>query len=108
VYEGYHSCCFWVEEGSSSKEGKGDADCIVLFDEDRFFHIKSLRAEEKYLPLLNKHQTPANKSPHSKLSVKSNYALDTDDFNLLIGVFLRGQSMSSFISSSEKREMAFW
>ena len=107
MFIGYHTCCFWVGEGSSNKE-KGDQDCIVLFDEDRFVHIKSLRAEGKYLPLLNSTQAPPHKFPHSRLKLKSNYALDPDDFDLVIKVFLRGQSMSSFISSTEKHEMAFW
>ena len=104
---GYHTCCFWVGEGFSNKE-KEDKDCIVLFDEDRFVHIKGLRAEEKYLPLLNSAQAPPHNFPHTRLSAKSNYALDPDDFDLVIKVFLRGQSMSSFISSTEKKEMAFW
>ena len=68
----------------------------VLFDEDRFFQIKNLRALRKYTPLFD--ESPG----------VGELALSLDDFDLVLECFLRCQSMSTYVSSRPKESMAFF
>jgi len=154
------TCCFWMEEemgikpslSSFSLQGTndGDRDVNILFDEDRFFHLKTLRADGCYLPLLlgeryftsaatvNDTRSPQNRTEEdaplssdqlttpqwrgdksgeddynrlertAQLDSKSDFALDPAEFGLILETFLRGQGVSSWISSQRKGDMVFW
>jgi hypothetical protein len=89
---GLPGCCYWVEEPGEDEEAH---EPTVLFDEDRFFRIKALRESTVLEPLFHK-------------TGKSNeLALSMDDFDLVLEVFLRCQSMNYFISTQKRDEMIF-
>ena len=71
-------------------------DPTVLFDEDRFFHIKRWREENGFEPLLR----------DADLSANRNLALSMDGFNLVLETFVRCQSMNWYLSSQPKHKMA--
>ena len=92
---GASSCCYWIEEAKLvAAPISGDLECTVLFDEDRFFNVKNFRALHGSVSLFG-----------SKAA--ADFAMSLDDFDLIIECFLRCQSMSTFISSRKKTEMAF-
>ena len=92
---GTSSCCYWIEEATpEDSEISGEAECTVLFDEDRFFNVKNLRALNDIVPLFG-------------IKSVDGLAVSLDDFDLIIECFLRCQSMSTYISSRPKDEMAF-
>lgn len=84
----------------------------MLFDEERFFHIKNLRAQRRYMPLLmGKQYYPtfvAEDIFDQPTSTDTSLALSLDDFDLVLEAFLRCQGMSTFISSRQRTTMAFW
>ena len=94
--EGVDSCCMWIEEGDSDMNQEG----IVLFDEDRFFHLKDLRSKKRNALLLA--------GELSSIEAINKFAIGLDDFDLLLETFLRGQAMSVLISSREKKSMTYW
>lgn len=102
---GVKSCCYWIEEKFSSLDSDRD-EAIVMFDEGRFLRIKDLRSQGVYLPLLLDNTSFI--SPDSKFPSKADLALSVEGFDLLLETFLRGQSMSTYISSRQKKEMVFW
>lgn len=109
---GTTSCCFWIEEKQQGKKSAAtDAECTVLFDEDRFFHVKNLRARGRYRPLFTQGR-PFNKKHHDDMdgpmSTEAGLALSLDDFDLILECFLRCQSMSTFVSSRPKARMAYF
>lgn len=67
----------------------------MIFEEDRFFHIKNLRAQKK------------SSRSGSKIS-KSNLSLSIDEFDVLLEAILRCQGISTYISSQKKESMLFW
>lgn len=98
---GTTSCCYWVEESltpneKTTKNSASLSNPTILFDEDRFFQIKSLRAKKGYQPLFL-----PRKNNCSRL------ALSPDDFDLVLELFLRGQSMNAYVGSRECEEMLF-
>jgi hypothetical protein len=92
---GTASCCYWIEE-ASAEEGSPHktSDSTVLFDEDRFFHIKNARDQGGFTPLVRK---PSN----------NGLALSLNDFDLVLELFLRCQSMNAYIGTMERNEMVF-
>ncbi|GKZ00921.1 hypothetical protein MPSEU_001043600 [Mayamaea pseudoterrestris] len=86
---GTGSCCYWIEEANATEA----VEPTVLFDEDRFFHVKNLRASEGFAPLFG--------MPNS-----SKLAITLEDFDLILEVFLRCQSMNVYIGSRNKNQMA--
>jgi len=158
LLSGSTTCCFWMEDETGgnelsqqqkqdnnpttmTNESGGGEDISILFDEDRYFHLKTLRADGCYLPLLlsecyftsgdtddGKHQrqheqhgseevssaipqpnpNQANSTKTTRLDCKSDFALNPVEFNLVLETFLRGQGISSWISSRPKGEMVFW
>lgn len=88
---GTASCCYWLQEAGSEAN---TSEQTVLFDEDRFFQIKSLRAQHGFTPLLGPAQA-------------SRLAIGLEDFDLVLEVFLRCQSMNVFIGTRDKERMAF-
>jgi hypothetical protein len=93
LLEGVASCCYWIEEATLSYGSTTEP--TVLFDEDRFFEIKNHRFKSAC-----KHLFPKESN--------SNFALDLDDFDLVLESFLRCQSMSTHISSRPKSEMVYY
>ena len=90
---GLTSCCYWVEE--AAKGYAASEEPTVLFDEDRFFHVKNMRASRRAKSLFARND-------HSDL------ALSLDDFDLIVESFLRVQSISTYISSRDKTEMLYY
>lgn len=89
---GVSSSCFWIEEEPDKKGHSQES--TVLFDEDRFFHIKRWREEQGFEPLLQ----DADDSRRS-------LALSMDGFNLVLETFVRCQSMNWYLSSQPKSKM---
>ena len=116
LLSGTRSCCYWIEEKHPDQSVTPPHECSVLFDEDRFFSIKRLRAEERYMPLLMgqplfQESCPtgsAKCSPDGPIGQDTILALNPNDFDLVLEVFLRSQGMSTFVSSRQKERMAFW
>lgn len=83
----------------------------MLFDEDRFFHIKNLRARGRYKPLFETESPFQRKHDDydvdGPMSSEAGLALSLDDFDLILETFLRCQSMSTFVSSRPKGRMAY-
>jgi hypothetical protein len=109
---GTSSCCFWIEEQRQGTESaQTGAECTVLFDEDRFFHIKNLRARGRYNPLFTR-GSPFKRNDRDGMDgpmlTESCLALSIDDFDLILESFLRCQSMSTFVSSRPKTRMAYF
>jgi hypothetical protein len=93
LLEGVASCSYWIEEATQSYGVTVEP--TVLFDEDKFFEIKNHRATKAC-----KHLFPKCK--------QGELALSLDTFDLFLESFLRCQSMSSYISSRPKTEMAYY
>lgn len=93
LLEGVASCCYWIEEATLSYGSTTEP--TVLFDEDRFFEIKNHRSKSTC-----KHLFP--RASHS------NFALNLDDFDLVLESFLRCQSLSTHISSRSKSDMVYY
>lgn len=83
----------------------------MLFDEDRFFHIKNLRARGRYKPLFETGSPLSSKyvdyDMGGPMSSEDGLALSLDDFDLILETFLRCQSMSTYVSSRSKGRMAY-
>jgi DENN (AEX-3) domain len=93
---GTESCCHWIEEHHvNAAVNEFESEPTVIFDEDRFFQIKNLRATGKFCYLFLE---------DSKVS---EFALSLENFDLVLECFLRCQCMSSYISSRPKHYMAF-
>lgn len=93
-YLGIHSCCLWIEEKHDSITTRNES--AIIFDEDRFYHIKNLRAEGRYLPLIQKSENSTDK-----------LSLSLDQFDLIFETFLRTQCLSTYISQGNKESMLF-
>lgn len=94
ILSGVPSCCFWIEEATQNYGTSTEP--TVLFDEDRFFQIKTRRSTGK------------NKSLFPRDEKDAELALNLDDFDLILESFLRCQSMSTYISSRPKSEMVYF
>jgi hypothetical protein len=92
---GVDSCCVWIEEGDLEMKQES----MVLFDEDRFFHLKDLRSKHTHSPLVISEESG---------EAVGKFAIGLDEFDLILETFLRGQAMSAFISSRAKESMAYW
>ncbi len=103
---GVNSCCYWIEE-ELSEETKFEAEQNILFDEDRFFHLKNLRSQGLYSSYFKGEDLALSKH-YSLLEPRPILALHMSEFNLVVETFIRGQAMSSYISSQDKRDMPFW
>jgi DENN (AEX-3) domain len=95
IVAGTTSCCYWVEESSAlaSSQSRVTSEPVVLFDEDRFFEIKNLRASNEY--------------PRALAGSGFGMPLGLDEFDLILEVFLRCQSMNAYISSRLRQDMQF-
>jgi hypothetical protein len=91
---GTASCAYWIEEASS---GASPQEPTVVFDEDRFFHIKSMRHRHGFQPLYD----PENKAARPSLAVS------LSDFELIVEVLMQCQSMNAYIASCNKDTMVY-
>jgi hypothetical protein len=98
LLSGIHSCCIWIEEKQDSDLSLSVArnDSAILFDEDQFFHIKNMRAEGRYSPLI--------KEPDR---IGTNFTISLDNSDLVLETFLRTQCLSSYISDANKESLLF-
>eukprot|EP00531_Pseudo-nitzschia_arenysensis_P016693 CAMPEP_0116138168 /NCGR_PEP_ID=MMETSP0329-20121206/12643_1 /TAXON_ID=697910 /ORGANISM="Pseudo-nitzschia arenysensis, Strain B593" /LENGTH=1590 /DNA_ID=CAMNT_0003633143 /DNA_START=88 /DNA_END=4860 /DNA_ORIENTATION=+ len=96
VLEGSISCCYWIEEMTTTYGT--NVEPTVLFDEDKFFEIKNHRATQAWKPLFPKQESNSS----------GPLALVLDDFDLVLESFLRCQSMSIYISSRPKKGMFYY
>ncbi len=92
---GVDSCCVWIEEADLGMKQES----MVLFDEDRFFHLKDLRSKNTQTPLILS-------KDHGNAVGK--FAIGLDEFDLILETFLRDQAMSAFISSRTKESTTYW
>ena len=97
---GTTSCCYWIEEAwsDSSISDATTSEPTILFDEDRFFHVKNVRNRDGFHPLFKS---------TTKASGSMDLALSLDDFDLVLELFLRCQSMNDYIGTSKREDMAF-
>jgi len=93
--QGIPSCCLWMEERRPSAESPNDS--VIIFDEDRYFSIKSHRAEGS-APLFDSKATKHK---------ERNFALNIEYFDLILETFLRTQCLSTFISRERRDLMLF-
>jgi hypothetical protein len=111
---GARSCSYWVEEKVPDEEAVDIHECSVLFDEERFFSLKSLRAEDRYMPLFmgqdicGRLGNNAAQLLDGPISRNTGLSLNPADFDLVLQLFLRCQGMSTHISSLPKQAMVFW
>ena len=103
LVSGTSTCCYWISEETDEGELNGD----ILFDEDRFLKVKELRHNKTYTSLFDGEDLLRTKHV-SSLERDTILALDMDESYLIMETFLRGQSMSLFISSQEKEMLPFW
>jgi hypothetical protein len=101
MISGLNTCCYLVEEQGCD----GDSDCHILFDEDRFLELKRMRGNGKFTPLFGDLSVEIDVP---RLETRSPLALSLDDFNLILETFLRGQGLSTYISSQKKETLAYW
>jgi DENN (AEX-3) domain len=93
---GTASCCYWLEEAGLVPEKDGNSSvATVVFDEDQFFHIKQGRHRHGFRSLFG------DNAP------KSSLALSLNEFDLVLELLLRCQSMNAYIGTRERSEMAF-
>jgi hypothetical protein len=97
---GTTSCCYWIEEAVSDEyKLSANNDPTVLFDEDRFFHIKNFRERDGGFESLF-----GNRRNHRNSNA---LALSLDNFDLILELFLRCQSMNAYIGTRRRDEMVF-
>ena len=94
-------CCVWIEEKHGLDKSVRN-EPAVIFDEDRFYHIKNLRAEGRFSPLIQK------SSDTDGVIHGATFSLSLDHFDLIFKTFLRTQFLSSYISGGNKKSMLFW
>jgi len=90
---GVSSCCYWFDD---KKTGASSSDPTVLFDEDRFFRIKFIRHDQRFQPLFGAKRD----SQH--------LAVSSGDFDLIVELFLRCQSMNEYIGTRKREDMMFF
>jgi hypothetical protein len=101
MISGINTCCYWIEERGHN----GDSECHILFDEDRFVQLKRMRGNGKFTPLFSDLNIEMDVP---RLETRAPLALNLEDFNLVLETFLRGQGLSTFISSQKKETLAYW
>jgi len=100
---GTESCCYWVEESGDGPSSEP----TVLFDEDRFFLVKSVRHRYCFVPLFSA-SAAAEIQDDTPDKDRGTLALGLDDFDLIVEAFLRCQSLNAYIGSCDKERMAFY
>lgn len=93
LLSGTESCCYWIQEHTGPAQSRPDP--TVFFDEDHFFHLKNKRSQDSWEPLLGP-------KPLSR-----QLSLPLEDFDLVLELFLRCQSMSHYIGTLDKTKMVY-
>jgi hypothetical protein len=109
---GASSCCARVEEKWVNDDHTYTDETVVLLDEQRFLdvkHSRSLENCEKPCAACTDGSAGHDESlgNFGELGPVDDFALKLRDFKSLIETFLRGQSMSHFISSRPKESMFY-
>jgi hypothetical protein len=98
---GTSSCCYWIEEAfEHSSHAATSSEPTILFDEDRFFHVKKIRERAGFDPLFRPNEISSSSTPKQ-------LALSLDSFDLVLELFLRCQSMNDYIGTRRRKDMAF-
>ena len=125
---GTTSCCYWLEEANVGGIASGSLTTVnnsnnntvatVLFDEDQFLHIKDARYRYGYTPLFPKSWTPSSHQtndvpitttgPIPSPPSSPNVALSTNEFDCIIELLLRCQSMNLYIGTRQRHDMAYY
>jgi hypothetical protein len=93
---GTSSCCYWLEEAILEPDKNGFSSvATVVFDEDQFFYVKQGRHRHGFQALFG------GNAPQFSL------ALSMNEFDLVVELLLRCQSMNAYIGTRERSEMAF-
>jgi len=108
--KGSNTCCFWIREAMEEGNRKLEQETSILFDEHRFFYLKNLRAGNKMSCLFadEKIRSRIFGTEERKKSISSSLALSMENYDLVLETFVRGQGMSSYLSSSSSTDSAFW
>ena len=103
LLSGTTSCCYWFEEAQNDiAEGqKTSMEATILFDEDRFIRLKSVRSQ-------NGTVLPRLFAPVPSVPVKNGIALSPNDFGLVLQVMLRCQWMNDYIGRCPKEDMIYY
>ena len=104
-FVGVTSCCYWIEEATKNGYATSEEEPTVLFDEDRFFHVKNIRATKRGKPLFTRKD---DDDGHNNCQATTDLALSLEDFDLIVESFLRVQSISTYISSRDKTDMLYY
>ena len=133
---GTTSCCYWLEEANVSADGSttppSSTVATVLFDEDQFIHIKDARYRFGHTPLFPKNwikdgteknhmlnvtaaaatETTERRTESSPACALSNnrhhLALSMNEFDYVIELLLRCQSMNVYIGTRSRHDMAYF
>jgi len=112
---GANSCCYLIKEVNEESEDKkyiqtsqSRGESSILFDEERFFHIKNMRAQGLYMPLLPDSMLHLSHTRCTGLRSCTDLALIPGDFDLVFETFLRSQGMSTYISAYKESCMVYW
>jgi hypothetical protein len=107
---GTTSCCYWVEEATSSTSPPNTIEPTVLFDEDRFFRLKNQRFQKQQQGQKHgSHQATATsfqpllRPPQDSTRL----ALSCDGWWLVMEILLRCQNMNDYIGTRDAKEMMF-
>ncbi len=98
LLSGIPSCCLWLEEKVTGVP-TGKNETAIIFDEDRFLHLKNLRAEGRFSALFS--SLDLNRR-------KTDLTLSLLHFDVVLETFLRTQSLSTYICSRDKCSMLYW
>ena len=103
ILAGSTSCCYWIEEAFSNDTEDARPAAVteptILFDEDRFFRVKNVREKYDFEPLFGGTARSA--------ASRKGLALSLDNFDLVLELFLRCQSMNEYIGTRDRKDMAF-
>ena len=94
---GTSSCCYWLEEAVVEPEISTTKSSVatIIFDEDQFFHIKQGRHRHSFQSLFGERVAPPS------------LALSMSEFDLVLELLLRCQSMNAYIGTRERSDMSF-
>jgi hypothetical protein len=131
---GTTSCCYWFEEahvedidtgkcGTSSNGHNSNSNnntvavATVLFDENQFFHIKDARHRFGYTPLFpnrwmdvcgTQRRNPTGVARSTSTGSTTNLALSMNEFDYIVELLLRCQSMNAYIGTRQRSDMAYF
>jgi DENN (AEX-3) domain len=107
---GTTSCCYWVEEATSSTSPTSTIEPTVIFDEDRFFRLKNQRFHHQQQQRHGNHWAAATSFQPLLRPPKDStrLALSCDGWWMVMEILLRCQNMNDYIGTIERKEMMFY